>query len=91
MKDSDFNEPTVADLEAIEAEMPLIAAGVDLVDAEIGVLINPADAIARRAHRRAVSAVLSLLVQQANHDAAIGAGSAYTVTNSGPAASAVAA
>lgn len=78
-------EPTLDELAAIEAEMPLIAAGVDLVDAEIRVLTNPADTVAKRAHRRAVSAVLALLVQQVNHDAAIGAASAYTVTNPGPA------
>lgn len=85
-----FTAPTHADLAAIEAEMPLIEAEVDLVDAEIRVLTNPHDTVAKRAHRRAVSAVLSLLVQQANHDAAIGAASAYTVT-SGPAAAAEAA
>lgn len=79
------DEPTGDDLAAIEAEMPLISAGVDLVDAEIRVLTNPADALAKRAHRRAVSAVLSLLVQQANHDVALGVAPVYTIPNPCPA------
>lgn len=85
------DEPTSDDLAAIEAEMPLIAAGVDLVDAEIRVLTDPADALAKRAHRRAVSAVLSLLVQQANHAAAVGVAPVYTITDPRPAVSAEAA
>lgn len=78
-------EPTGADLAAIEAEMPLIAAGVDLVDAECRVLTDPTDVLAKRAHRRAMSALLLLLVQQANHDAALSAAPVYTITNPGPA------
>lgn len=81
---ADF-EPTAADLAAIEAEMPLIEAGVDLVDAECRVLAHPTDALARRAHRRAMNALLDLLVQQANHDAPISAAPAHIVTNLGPA------
>lgn len=78
------DEPNWDDLAAIEAEMPLIEAGVDLVDAECRVLTDPSDAIARRAHRRAVNAVLLLLVQQANHDAAPVA-PIYMLTNPRPA------
>ncbi|GGU26629.1 DUF6284 family protein [Nocardioides albus] len=85
------DEPTGDDLAMIEAEMLLIAAGVDLVDAECRVLTSPSDALARRAHRRAMSALLSLLVQQANHDAALAVAPAYTITNPGPAAPAEAA
>jgi hypothetical protein len=79
------DEPTGDDLAAIEAEMPVIAAGVDLVDAECRVLANPSDALARRAHRRAMNALMSLLVQHANHDAAISAASVDTITDLGPA------
>ena len=78
-------DPTHADLVDIEAEMPLIDAGVDLVDAECRVLSNPSDALAHRAHRRAMNALLSLLVQQANHEAALAAAPVYTITNPGPA------
>lgn len=84
-------EPTLDELAEIEAEMPSITAGVDLVDAECRVLTNPGDVLARRAHRRAMSALLSLLVQQANHDAAIGVAPVYTITNHRPADSAEAA
>ena len=74
-------DPTHADLAEIEDEMPLIAAGVDLVDAECRVLTNPADVLAKRAHRRATSALLLLLVQQANHDAALAVAPVYTLTH----------
>ncbi|MFJ2757367.1 DUF6284 family protein [Nocardioides sp. NPDC087217] len=84
-------EPTLDELAAIEAEMPSITAGVDLVDAECRVLANPADVLARRAHRRAMSALLSLLVQEANHDAAIKPAPVYMITNLSPAAAAEAA
>ena len=82
---SSAEEPTSGELAAIEAELPLIEAGVDLVDAECRVLTNPSDALARRAHRRAMSALLFLLVQQANHDAAIKAAPIYTLANLGSA------
>lgn len=83
--------PTQGDLAAIEAEWPQIAAEVDLVDAECGLLADPADVVAKRAHRRAVTSLLLLLVQQANHDAAIKAAPVYMITNLGPAAAAEAA
>ncbi|MEU0314764.1 DUF6284 family protein [Nocardioides sp. NPDC006273] len=76
--------PTQADLDAIEAEWPQISAERDLVDAECRLLADPADVLAKRAHRRAVSALLHLLVQQANHDAAKAA-PVYMLTNFGPA------
>ena len=84
-------EPTLDELAAIEAEMPSITAGVDLVDAECRVLTNPGDVLARRAHRRAMSALLSLLVQQANHDAALAVAPVYTIPNPCPADPAAAA
>ena len=84
------DEPTPDELAAIEAEWPQIAAERDLVDAECRLLADPADALAKRAHRRAVSALLLLLVQQVNHDAAKAA-PVYMFTNFGPAAPAEAA
>ena len=78
-------EPTESDLEAIEAEWPQIAAEVDLVDAECRLIANPGDVLAKRAHRRALSALLLLLVQQANHDAALSAAPVYMITNLGSA------
>ncbi|MFE6648734.1 DUF6284 family protein [Nocardioides sp. NPDC057772] len=78
------DEPTGADLAAIEAEWPQIAAERDLVDAECRLFADPADALAKRAHRRAVNALLHLMVQQRNHDAAQAA-PVYLLTNFGPA------
>ena len=78
-------EPTQGDLAAIEAEWPQIAAERDLVDAECRLIGDPADVLAKRAHRRALSALLLLLVQQANHDAAIKAAPVYMLTNLGSA------
>ena len=78
------DEPTGEDLAAIEAESPLLDAEVALVDAECRLLANPADVPARRAHRRAMSALQRLLVQQVNHDAAQAA-PVYMLTNFGPA------
>ena len=78
------DEPTGDDLAAIEAEWPQIAAERDLVDAECRLLADPSDALAKRAHRRAVSALLHLMVHQANHDAAQAA-PVYMLTNFGPA------
>jgi hypothetical protein len=77
--------PTLSDLADIEAEWPQIAAEVDLVDAECRLLADPADVRAKRAHRRAVTSLLLLLVQQANHDAAIKAAPVYMLTNLGSA------
>ncbi|MGF6944068.1 DUF6284 family protein [Nocardioides panzhihuensis] len=85
------DEPTGDDLAAIEAEWPQIAAEVDLVEAECRLLADPADALAKRAHRRAMTALLHLLVQQANHDAAISAAPVYTITDPRPAVPAEAA
>lgn len=79
------DEPTGADLAAIEAEWPQIAAEVDLVNAECRLLADPADQLAKRAHRRAVSALLLLMVQQANHHDAAPAAPVYMLTNFGPA------
>ena len=86
-----IEEPTGDDLAAIEAEWPQIAAEVDLVEAECRLLADPSDVLAKRAHRRAMTALLHLLVQQANHDAAISAAPVYVITNLGTAVPAEAA
>ncbi|MEU9668656.1 DUF6284 family protein [Streptomyces bobili] len=67
---ADFMEPTAAELDAIETEMPVILADVKLLDAQIVTLdrvSNELDARRiRRARRRALAARVALL----NHTAA---------------------
>lgn len=62
------DEPTPRALAAIEAEWPVIAAEIDLVEAECRVISDPADALALCAHRRAINALLRALVRQINQD-----------------------
>ncbi|MGA5319817.1 DUF6284 family protein [Streptomyces seoulensis] len=61
----DFMEPTSAELDAIEVEMPVILADVDLLDAQIVALDRtPTELDARRirrARRRALAARVALL------------------------------
>ncbi|MFK0279364.1 DUF6284 family protein [Streptomyces sp. NPDC090499] len=61
---ADFMEPTNAELDAIELEMPLILADVDLLDAYITTLDRAPSELderrIRRARRRAVAARLEL-------------------------------
>ncbi|MFE4310615.1 DUF6284 family protein [Streptomyces sp. NPDC056891] len=52
-------EPSTAELDAIEWEMPLILAEVDLLDAEIMTLDRPATALDERRIRRARHRVLA--------------------------------
>ncbi|WP_327666912.1 DUF6284 family protein [Streptomyces sp. NBC_00485] len=56
---ADFMEPTAAELDAIEREMPLILADVDLIDAQIITLDRtPTELDARRirrAHRKVLA------------------------------------
>ncbi|MCP3766408.1 DUF6284 family protein [Streptomyces sp. MAR25Y5] len=62
---ADFIEPTDAELDAIEREMPVILADVDLLDAQIITLDRtPTELDARRirrARRRALAARVALL------------------------------
>ncbi|MEU6007322.1 DUF6284 family protein [Streptomyces sp. NPDC047453] len=62
---ADFMEPTAAELDAIELEMPAILADVDLIDAQIITLDRtPSELDARRirrARRRALAARAALL------------------------------
>ncbi|MFH9851999.1 DUF6284 family protein [Streptomyces althioticus] len=62
---ADFMEPTDAELDAIEREMPVILADVDLLDAYITTLDRTPTELdnrrIRRARRRALAARLALL------------------------------
>jgi hypothetical protein len=49
----EWQEPTVADLRAIEAEWPVLAAEVELVDAECRAATHPGP-VSRRAVQRAL-------------------------------------
>ncbi|MEU4065946.1 DUF6284 family protein [Streptomyces wedmorensis] len=51
-------EPSDAELDAIEQEMPLILAEVDLLDAEIMTIVRPATELDERRIRRARHRVL---------------------------------
>ncbi|MFD0224855.1 DUF6284 family protein [Streptomyces hirsutus] len=75
---ADFVEPTAAELDAIELEMPVILADVDLLDAHITTLDRiPTELDARRirrARRRALAARVALLNRPA--DASLPGGAA---------------
>ncbi|OEJ26120.1 hypothetical protein AS594_18015 [Streptomyces agglomeratus] len=62
---ADFMEPTDAELDAIEREMPVILADVDLLDAYIVILDRTPteldDRRIRRARRRALAARVALV------------------------------
>ncbi|MDQ0812113.1 hypothetical protein QFZ63_003827 [Streptomyces sp. B3I7] len=62
---ADFMEPTDAELDAIEREMPLILADVDLLDAHIVTLDRVPSEVderrIRRARRRALAARVALV------------------------------
>ncbi|GAA2321040.1 DUF6284 family protein [Streptomyces hawaiiensis] len=60
---ADWMEPTDAELDAIELEMPAILADVDLVDAEIAALeARPAELDARRTRRARRKALATRVV-----------------------------
>ncbi|MDQ1068356.1 DUF6284 family protein [Streptomyces canus] len=56
---ADFMEPTAVELDAIEQEMPLILADVDLIDAQIITLDRLPNELDARRIRRARNRVLS--------------------------------
>ncbi|WP_369378914.1 DUF6284 family protein [Streptomyces sp. cg36] len=62
---ADWIEPTPAELDAIEREMPVILADVELLDAQIMTLDRPPTELdarrIRRARRRALAARVALL------------------------------
>ncbi|MEU5631489.1 DUF6284 family protein [Streptomyces rishiriensis] len=63
---ADFMEPTSAELAAIELESPVIAAEVDLLDAQIMTLDRPANEVDARRVRRARNRVLAARRDLAN-------------------------
>ncbi|MEV6838590.1 DUF6284 family protein [Streptomyces sp. NPDC051133] len=68
---ADFMEPSGAELDAIEQELPLILAEVDLLDAQIVTLDRiPSELDARRT-RRALARVLAERAALANHAATV--------------------
>ncbi|MBX4179713.1 DUF6284 family protein, partial [Streptomyces geysiriensis] len=66
---ADFMEPTNAELDAIEQELPLILAGVDLVDAQIIALDRTPTELDSRRIRRARNRVLAARRELANRPA----------------------
>ncbi|MFG3212599.1 DUF6284 family protein [Streptomyces tendae] len=75
---ADFMEPTNAELDAIEQEMPIILADVDLLDAHIVTLDRTPTEVderrIRRARRRALAARVALVNRAA--DASLPGGAA---------------
>jgi hypothetical protein len=67
---ADYMEPTNAELDAIELEMPLILAGVDLVDAQIIALDRTPNEVDNRRIRRAHNRVLTAHRDLTNRTAA---------------------
>ncbi|MFG2546993.1 DUF6284 family protein [Streptomyces sp. NPDC048594] len=74
---ADFMEPTKAELDAIEQEMPVILADVDLLDAEIVTLDRTPTEVderrIRRARRRALAARVALVNRAAGTNLSGGA------------------
>ncbi|MFF7641784.1 DUF6284 family protein [Streptomyces canus] len=68
---ADFMEPTAAELDAIDAEMPLILADVDLIDAQIITLDWLPNELDARRIRRARNRVLSERRALANRAAGV--------------------
>ncbi|MFI9729192.1 DUF6284 family protein [Streptomyces sp. NPDC052092] len=66
---ADFMEPTNAELDAIEQEMPVILAGVDLVDAQIIALDHAPNEMDARRIRRARNRWLAARRELANRTA----------------------
>lgn len=66
---ADFMEPTDAELDAIEQEMLVILAGVDLVDAQIIALDHAPNEVDNRRIRRARNRVLAARRELANRTA----------------------
>ncbi|MFE3270204.1 DUF6284 family protein [Streptomyces sp. NPDC059215] len=56
---ADWNQPTGAELDAIEREMPLILADVDLIDAQIIAMDHTPNEVDARRVRRALARVLT--------------------------------
>ncbi|MFI2757411.1 DUF6284 family protein [Streptomyces echinatus] len=63
---ADWKEPTSAELDAIEQEMPLILADIDLLDAQIITLDRTPSELDERRIRRACRRVLTERIALAN-------------------------
>lgn len=61
------DEPTRADLDAIEAEWPVIAAELEVVEADCRLARMPSDPLAQRARRRAIRSLLAVVAKQTSH------------------------
>ena len=66
---ADFMEPTDAELDAIEREMPAILADVDLIDAQIIAMDHEPNEVDVRRIRRALARVLAERVKLFNRTA----------------------
>ena len=56
-------DPSPADLAAIEAEWPVIAAELEITDSQCRLAASSGDAVAVRSHRRAVRRLLAVLAE----------------------------
>ncbi|MFM9493443.1 DUF6284 family protein [Streptomyces galilaeus] len=68
---ADFMEPTAAELDAIEQELPLILAEVDLLNAQIVTLERVPNELDKRRIRRADNRVLAARRDLANRPAGV--------------------
>ncbi|MBO7936885.1 hypothetical protein JTP77_013225 [Streptomyces sp. S9] len=66
---ADFMEPTDAELDAIELEMPAILADVDLIDAQITAMDHTPNEVDTRRVRRALARVLAERAKLTNRTA----------------------
>ncbi|MET8098464.1 DUF6284 family protein [Streptomyces sp. NPDC005236] len=66
---ADFMEPTDAELDAIEWEMPVILADVDLIDAQIIAMDHTPNEVDTRRVRRALARVLAERAKLTNRTA----------------------
>ncbi|MGW2518700.1 DUF6284 family protein [Streptomyces sp. NPDC001617] len=73
---ADWIEPTAAELDAIEREMPVILADVDLLDAQIITLDRTPSELDARRIRRAHRRVLTERRELANRTAGVTGGAA---------------
>ncbi|WP_086772538.1 DUF6284 family protein [Streptomyces bobili] len=68
---ADFMEPTAAELDAVEQELPLILAEVDLLNAQIVTLDRVPNELDKRRIRRAHNRVLAARRDLANRPAGV--------------------
>ncbi len=78
-------EPTRSHLAAIDAEWPVIAAELEVTDAECRLAASPADVLAVRAHRRAVRRLLAVRTTTTVSPTSSSRSAARTVPSAAPA------